>query len=133
MAEVIKNDDMKGEGPLDEKKVNKDITVNKFFAYKNLLIISLSYFLMLTGFSALQNLQSSLHQDPLVGFFTLASQSSTFLLGSLFLPRIVIPRIGYKYASAVALTAYTPWFLAHFYPKFWFLLFTGLINGKQCL
>lgn len=101
-----------------------------FNTYKNLILISLSYLLIFTGFSGLQNLQSSIYTDPSVGFTYLCVLYSAFTSGSIFLPNVFITKIGYKYSLVVGLSGYVTFTLAHLYPKFWLMVFVSLITGS---
>ena len=106
----------------------------RWFAYKNLLIIASSFCLLFTAYLSLQNLQSSIHTDPKIGFISLCVAYVFFMLGSLFLPPLVMKKVGYKYALMISILVYLAFTAAHFYARIWVMIIGAVFVGRSiCL
>lgn len=111
----------------DEYAIKTTAKSTNWFIYKNVLLTALAALMNFTCFSALQNLQSSLH--PEIGFTTLCVLYAAFVLSLLFLPNLVIFKFGYKYPLAVSIFGYSTFALAQFYPKLWLMVIVAIICG----
>ncbi|XP_022096277.1 protein unc-93 homolog A-like isoform X2 [Acanthaster planci] len=93
---------------------------------KNLIVLSLAFLFNFTAYSALQNLQSSLHATA--GVASLAVIYGGIIISSLFAPAL-IRAIGTKWAIAVCIFCYTLFTIANYYPREYTLIPAGLILG----
>ncbi|XP_066924048.1 protein unc-93 homolog A-like [Clytia hemisphaerica] len=100
---------------------------SSFFIYKNLAIITFAVFINFTGFSGLQNLQSSLH--PEIGFICLCILYAAFMVSCLFLPNLTVWKLGYKYTMVLGMNGYATFSMAQFYPKLWLMAISACIAG----
>ena len=104
---------------------------SKMFIYKNLTVVSLGFLLLFTAFQALQNLQSSIHQDAELGLASLCIIYAALVISCMFVPPLLINRLGCKYTIMLAMTGYVTFTLANFYPRYWTLLPTSFLLGKK--
>lgn len=107
----------------------KTRTKARILAYKNLLILSLVFMLVFTSFNALQNLQTSIHTDAALGFASLCSIYSAFVISCLFFPNLIIDCIGYKYSIAIAIFGYVLFIVAHFSTRWWSHIAASVVLG----
>lgn len=96
---------------------------------KNLIIIGLAWFLLFTAFQSMANLQSSLNSDQGVGTLSLSTIYITLVLSCLFLPALMINKIGLKSTIVTSQFAYLIFIAANVYPKWYLLLPTAAILG----
>ncbi|XP_013794921.1 protein unc-93 homolog A-like [Limulus polyphemus] len=105
------------------------IPMTKRRIIKNLIVISFGFLFLFTTFQALANLQSTLNSEDGIG---VASQSIIYgalIVSSLFLPAIVIKKLGCKRTMVLAMLCYTPYIAANFYPHWGTLIPSALILG----
>ncbi|XP_022096334.1 protein unc-93 homolog A-like [Acanthaster planci] len=93
---------------------------------KNLIVLSLAFLFNFTAYSALQNLQSSLHATA--GVASLAVIYGGIIISSLYAPAL-IRAIGTKWAITVCIFCYTLFTIANYYPREYTLIPAGLILG----
>ena len=74
--------------------------------YKNLIVISIGFLFLFTAFTALQNLQSSIHTDAKLGLASLSVIYAFFTVSCMFVPPILISRLGAKYTVIVSMSGY---------------------------
>lgn len=94
----------------DEKPMNKKRIM------KNLIIICIGFLLLFSAFQALANLQSTINSEEGLG---VASQSVIYvalIISSMFLPTVVIKRLGCKRTLVLSILTYCPYIAANFYP-----------------
>ncbi|XP_012562258.1 protein unc-93 homolog A isoform X1 [Hydra vulgaris] len=97
--------------------------------YKNLLVISLGFLFLFTAFQALQNLQSSIHNDKNLGFVSLIAIYASLLTSCMFVPPIVIGKLGCKYTVVLSMFGYVSYTLSMFYPRFWTVVPASILLG----
>ena len=102
---------------------------DKRFVYRNIIILSLAACLNFTGFSALQNLQSSF--NPKLGFNTLCILYATYALTLLFLPNLAIYKVGYKWTFVLSVTGYATFTLVQFYPTSFAMAISAICVGQS--
>ena len=107
-------------------KKNKSNNIN---VYRNILVLSLAACLNFTGFSSLQNLQSSF--NPSLGFTTLCILYATYAITLLFLPNLVIYKIGYKWTFVVSVVGYATFTLVQFFPSSIAMSLAAVCVGKS--
>ena len=100
---------------------------DKRFVYRNITIISLASCLNFTGFSAIQNLQSSF--NPKLGFTTLCILYATYALTLLFLPNLTIYKVGYKWTFVLSFAGIATFTLVQFYPTFFAMAISAICVG----
>lgn len=108
---------------------DRDKMKDRFYAYKNLVVVSVVFLLVFLSFDSLQIIQTSIHTDPSLGFASLCTIYAMFCLSSLFLPTLLINGAGYKYAMFITIFGYITYTLAHFYPKWWMHITASVIVG----
>lgn len=108
-----------------------DPTVLKRKTYKNLIAVSLGFLFTFTAFQALQNLQSSIHSDESLGLGSLISVYVSLLLSCMFVPPILIGKLGAKYTIMVSMSGYVLYTLSMFYPRYGTLIPASIILGNN--
>lgn len=98
---------------------------------KNVIIVSIAFFLEFTAFAGIANLQSSLNNDldDAVGTTSLAVIYGSIIVSSILLPSIIIEKIGLKFTLMASLCAYVTYTLANFYPSYYTLIPTAVLLG----
>ena len=84
---------------------------------KNLLVLSFGFVLVFTSFRALQNLQSSVNDDGLLGVVSMSCVHATMVGTCLFAPRIV-DRLTARWSLAVGAVFYVGWTAANACPSY---------------
>lgn len=89
------------------------------------VVAAISFLFVFTAFQALQNLQSSLHQQQGLGVASLAALYATSFLTSFFTPAIVY-NLGVKVTILLAWMAHCVYVACNFYPS-WLTLIPGSV------
>lgn len=101
----------------------------KYFAYKNLLLVSFMVFCLGTALLPLQDLQTSLYSEDGLGFMSLCFIYIGMALGSLFLPTICLNKCGPKTTITLSVLGYFVFITVNFYGRYHTLLPAGFIFG----
>ena len=115
----------------DESRLIKRASVNPGKrAFKNLLVLSLSFMFVYTAFVSLQSVQSSIHaRDGVVSMSCL--YAATVL--SCFLAPAIIKKLTTKWTVVIAFIVFLVFICANFYPRDFTLIpaasLLGLVNG----
>ncbi|XP_062497689.1 protein unc-93 homolog A isoform X2 [Pezoporus occidentalis] len=96
---------------------------------KNVLIISFGFLLLFTAYGGLQNLQSSLHSEEGLGVASLSVLYAALILSSMFLPPILIKKLGCKWTIAGSMCCYIAFSLGNFHASWYTLIPTSVILG----
>uniref|UniRef100_A0A8B9RWW1 Protein unc-93 homolog A n=1 Tax=Accipiter nisus TaxID=211598 RepID=A0A8B9RWW1_9AVES len=96
---------------------------------KNVLVISFGFLLLFTAYGGLQNLQSSLHSEEGLGVASLSVLYAALILSSMFLPPILIKKLGCKWTIAGSMCCYIAFSLGNFYASWYTLIPTSVILG----
>ncbi|NWS00869.1 UN93A protein, partial [Motacilla alba] len=96
---------------------------------KNVLVISFGFLLLFTAYSGLQSLQSSLNAEEGLGVASLSVLYAALTLSSMFLPPIIIKKVGCKWTIAVSMCCYVAYSLGNFYASWYTLIPTSMILG----
>ncbi|XP_075056800.1 protein unc-93 homolog A-like isoform X1 [Mixophyes fleayi] len=96
---------------------------------KNILVVSFGFLLLYTAFGGLQSLQSSLNADEGLGVASLSVIYGAHIISSMFIPPIMIKKIGYKWTIVVSMCCYITYSLGNFYPSWYTLIPTSVILG----
>lgn len=98
-------------------------------SYKNLIVVSLGFLFTFTAFQALQNLASSIHQIEHVGLASLCVIYASLVLSCMFIPTLMIEKLGAKYTIMASMGGYVLYTLANFYPRWWTLILASAVLG----
>ena len=96
---------------------------------KNLFVIGLAWIFQFTAFQAMANLQSSLNSDEGLGTASLSTIYITLVLSCVFLPPIVIDKLGLKKSIVASQFMYLLYIAANVYPKYYTLIPSGILLG----
>ncbi|NXT94801.1 UN93A protein, partial [Anhinga rufa] len=96
---------------------------------KNVLVISFGFLLLFTAYGGLQNLQSSLHSEEGLGVASLSALYAALILSSMFLPPILIKKLGCKWTITGSMCCYIAFSLGNFYASWYTLIPTSVILG----
>ncbi|XP_026701439.1 protein unc-93 homolog A isoform X2 [Athene cunicularia] len=96
---------------------------------KNVLVISFGFLLLFTAYGGLQSLQSSLHSEGGLGVASLSVLYAALILSSMFLPPILIKKLGCKWTIAGSMCCYVAFSLGNFYASWYTLIPTSVILG----
>ena len=96
---------------------------------KNLIVVSLGFLCLFTSFSSLSNLQSSLNKEDGLGTGGLATIYGALVLSCLFLPPVIIAKMGCKWTVAFSMLCYILYMGANFYAVWATIIPTAVILG----
>ncbi|XP_014441874.1 LOW QUALITY PROTEIN: protein unc-93 homolog A [Tupaia chinensis] len=96
---------------------------------KNVLVVALGFLLLFTAYGGLQSLQSSLYSEEGLGVTALSTLYGSVLLSSMFLPPILIARLGCKWTIAGSMCGYVAFSLGNFYASWYTLIPTSILLG----
>uniref|UniRef100_A0A8D0G4F8 Protein unc-93 homolog A n=1 Tax=Sphenodon punctatus TaxID=8508 RepID=A0A8D0G4F8_SPHPU len=96
---------------------------------KNVVVISFGFLLLFTAYGGLQSLQSSLHSDGGMGVASLSVVYGSLIISSMFLPPILIKKLGCKWTIAGSMCCYIAFSLGNFYASWYTLIPTSVILG----
>ncbi len=95
----------------------------------NLLIISWAWLIMFTAFQSMANLQSSLNSDKGLGTLSLSTIYVTLVISCLFVPPLLIDRVGLVPTIVCSQFTYLLYIAANIYPKAYVLLPSAVLLG----
>ncbi|XP_005443170.2 protein unc-93 homolog A [Falco biarmicus] len=96
---------------------------------KNVLVISFGFLLLFTAYGGLQSLQSSLHSEEGLGVASLSVIYAALIFSSMFLPPILIKKLGCKWTITGSMCCYIAFSLGNFYASWYTLIPTSVILG----
>ncbi|XP_066452228.1 protein unc-93 homolog A isoform X1 [Eleutherodactylus coqui] len=96
---------------------------------KNILVVSFGFLLLFTAFGGLQSLQSSLNVDQGLGVASLSVIYGALIISSMFLPPILIKKIGCKWTIVASMCCYITYSLGNFYASWYTIIPTSVILG----
>ncbi|XP_078503025.1 protein unc-93 homolog A-like [Lissotriton helveticus] len=96
---------------------------------KNILILGVGFLLLFTAYGGLQNLQSSLNPAKGMGVASLSVIYVSLIISSMFLPTVIIKKIGCKWTLVISMCCYITYTVANFYPQWYTLMPTSVILG----
>ncbi|XP_015713482.1 protein unc-93 homolog A [Coturnix japonica] len=96
---------------------------------KNVLVISFGFLLLFTAYGGLQSLQSSLNSEEGLGVASLSVLYAALIVSSMFLPPILIKKLGCKWTIAGSMCCYIAFSLGNFYASWYTLIPTSVILG----
>ncbi|CAH1781374.1 unnamed protein product [Owenia fusiformis] len=123
-------DDMKAEKEgfhnLDDEAELKRI---KRRVYKNIFVVCLGYFCLFSGIGSLAVLQSSLNAEGGLGVISLTLNFGISILTSLFLPSMMINKLGCKITMIIAICCCLVWMTANLYATWATMLSASALLG----
>ncbi|XP_037673635.1 protein unc-93 homolog A [Choloepus didactylus] len=96
---------------------------------KNVLVVSFGFLLLFTAYGGLQSLQSSLYSEEGLGVTALSTLYGGILLSSMFLPPILIKKLGCKWTITISMCCYVTFYLGNFYASWYTLIPTSILLG----
>jgi MFS family permease len=96
---------------------------------KNLFVIGLAWILLFTAFQSMANLQSSLNSNQGLGTASLSVIYITLVISCLFLPTLLIKKLGLKLTIVLSQFTYLLYIAANVYPEWYFLLPSAVLLG----
>ncbi|XP_053316047.1 protein unc-93 homolog A-like isoform X3 [Spea bombifrons] len=96
---------------------------------KNIIVVSFGFLLLFTAFGGLQSLQSSLNADEGLGVASLSIIYGALIISSVFIPSIVIKKIGCKWTIVASMCCYITYSIGNFYASWYTLIPTSMILG----
>uniref|UniRef100_L7MZV9 Protein unc-93 homolog A n=1 Tax=Anolis carolinensis TaxID=28377 RepID=L7MZV9_ANOCA len=96
---------------------------------KNILVVSFGFFFLFTAYGGLQNLQSSLHSVKGLGVTSVSVIYAALILSAMFLPPIIIQKLGCKWTIVGSMCCYITYTLGNFYASWYMLIPTSMILG----
>jgi len=97
--------------------------------WKNLLLICFAFLCNFISFGGVSNLQSSLNYTGGLGTGSLAVIYAALILSAMFVPSIVIKKIGCKWSICFSIVGYAFYALANFYPSWLTLIPASIFVG----
>lgn len=99
--------------------------------YKNLTVLAMGFLFLFMAFQGLQNLQSSIHSDSKLGLTSLCVVYASLILSCMFVPPLLISRLGPKYTIMLSMCGYVIYTLSMFYPRYGTLIPASILLGKK--
>ncbi|KAK2141720.1 hypothetical protein LSH36_1053g01004 [Paralvinella palmiformis] len=96
---------------------------------KNVLLISLTFFMLFTAYGGLSSLQSSLHKDEGMGTITQSLLYAAMVLSCLFVPKLLISVVGHKWTIPISMSGYILWMAANGYAVWGTMASTSILVG----
>ncbi|XP_060611063.2 protein unc-93 homolog A-like [Anolis sagrei] len=96
---------------------------------KNILVVSFGFLFLFTAYGGLQSLQSSLHSLEGLGVASLSVIYAALILSSMFLPPILIQKLGCKWTIVGSMCCYIAYSLGNFHASWYTLIPTSMILG----
>ena len=93
----------------------QDATREKRRVWKNIIVISISFFFIFGSMSSLLRLQSTLNQVEGMGVITLSILYATVVISSMFVPKLMTRFIGHRWTIVVSLLGYIAYMAANGY------------------
>ncbi|XP_065055272.1 protein unc-93 homolog A-like isoform X3 [Rhopilema esculentum] len=106
-----------------------DAKAEKRHIIKNLLIVSFAFLLLFTAFQSLSNLQSSLNRVGGLGVASLSVIYGALIVSCLFVPPLVIDRLGCKWTIAASMSCYCAYIIANYYATWATMIPTSILLG----
>ncbi len=97
---------------------------------KNLAIVSCAFMFLFTAFQSLQNLQSSLNKVEGLGLASLSVVYGALIVSCMFVPPLVISKLGCKWTVAASMSLYVLYTVANFYSTWYTLIPASILLGE---
>ncbi|KAG8182985.1 hypothetical protein JTE90_013434 [Oedothorax gibbosus] len=96
---------------------------------KNLIVVCLGYLFLFSSYQGLANLQSTLNIEGNTGIISQSVIYVALIFSSLFLPKLIIRKLGCKVTLVLCILTYTPYIAANFYPSMATFVPTAILVG----
>uniref|UniRef100_A0A2K6C957 Protein unc-93 homolog A n=1 Tax=Macaca nemestrina TaxID=9545 RepID=A0A2K6C957_MACNE len=96
---------------------------------RNVLVVSFGFLLLFTAYGGLQSLQSSLYSEEGLGVTALSTLYGGMLLSSMFLPPLLIERLGCKGTIILSMCGYVAFSVGNFFASWYTLIPTSILLG----
>ena len=97
--------------------------------YKNLLVLSFGFFFIHAAFMPIQNIQSSIHKEPSLGFASLTALYATSIISCSFLPNVLMAKFKLKVIMVISMCSFPLYALANFLPTWGTILPASILLG----
>ncbi|XP_046853528.1 protein unc-93 homolog A-like isoform X2 [Xenia sp. Carnegie-2017] len=117
--------------PLHEPLSDVEMTLPQsyFAVMKNVVVVGFAFLLLFTSFQSIQNLQSSLNEEENIGLISLIIVYTSLIISCMFVPPMLISRIGCKWTLVASMSCYVAYIAANYYPRWYTLGFTSVLLG----
>jgi len=106
-----------------------DATREKRRVWKNIIIISVSFFFIFNSMISLVRLQSTLNRVEGMGVITLSIFFATVVISSMFLPKLMIRFIGHRWTIVVSFAGYIVYMVANGYAVWSTMITASMLVG----
>ena len=106
-----------------------DASAEKKHIIKNLLVVSFGFLFLFTAFQSLSNLQSSLNRVDGLGVVSLSVIYGALIVSCMFVPPLVIEKLGCKWTIAGSMLCYCTYIAANYYATWATMIPTSIILG----
>ncbi|XP_053316259.1 protein unc-93 homolog A-like [Spea bombifrons] len=96
---------------------------------KNLVVLSIGILFLYTAYAGLMTLQSSMNHDEGLGVASLSVMHGALTLSSIFLPAILMKKLGCKWTIVASMMCYLSFTLGNFYPSWPTLILGSVLLG----
>ncbi|XP_041375305.1 protein unc-93 homolog A-like isoform X2 [Gigantopelta aegis] len=96
---------------------------------KNVAVVSIGFLFLFTAFQSMSNLQSSLNKELGVGSGSIAVLYGALIVSCMFVPPILIARLGCKWTIPIAMGGYVLYMAANFYAIWGLMAPAAIILG----
>ena len=128
-GEIIEASDFTSTDKLKQEENAVSTRRVRITVYKNLLVIGLSWIFLFTAYTSISNLQSSLNSEDGLGTASLSTLYVALIVSCIFIPTVLIDKIGTKWTIVISQIAYILYMIANIYPKYYTLIPTAIILG----
>ncbi|CAH1781373.1 unnamed protein product [Owenia fusiformis] len=111
----------------EEAKEDKRHNLSKRRILKNIVLISLGILFLFAGIGSLAMLQSSLNEE--LGVIGLSVNFATVIICCMFLPPMVISKMGCKWTMVFSLIGFLMWMASNMYPVWWVIIPCSFVMG----
>lgn len=108
---------------------NSTTANSRYFAYKNLLLISFIVLSLYTAIFPLHDLQTSMYRKDGLGYIGLLIKYIGMTISSLFFGKFFLTRIGPKYTICISMVGYLSFVLANIHGSWFTLVPAGFLFG----
>lgn len=108
-----------------------DDNAEKRHIVKNLLVVSFGFLFLFTAFQSLSNLQSSLNQVQGLGVVSLSVIYGALIVSCMFVPPLVIDKLGCKWTIAGSILCYCTYIAANYKAIWATMIPTSIILGTR--
>ncbi|XP_052248265.1 protein unc-93 homolog A-like isoform X2 [Dreissena polymorpha] len=105
------------------------LPMSKLRIMKNVFVVSFGFLCLFTSFQSLSNLQSSLNKEEGLGVGGLSIIYGALVVSCMFVPPVLIARLGCKWTIPIAMLCYVLYMVANFYAIWGTIVPSAIILG----